>query len=68
MFKFCLIFAVLALISCETEESQDIQKAVVEKAADSYEALIKKAKETEAALQKRADSIVRQWDSLGVPK
>jgi len=67
MFKLYLIPVTLALISCETEESQNIQKAVVEKTTDSYEVLIDKAKKTEAFLQKQADSIIRQLDSLGVP-
>jgi uncharacterized protein YcfL len=67
MRKFYLIFISLTIISCETEE-QLAQKAAMEKVADSYGILIDKAKETEAFLQKQADSITRQFDSLGVPK
>jgi hypothetical protein len=68
MFKFYLILALaLALISCEKKEPNS-EKAVMEKAVDSYGALIEKARETEAILQKKADSIVRQSDSLGVPR
>jgi hypothetical protein len=55
------------IISCEKEE-QLAQKAVVEKVADSSGILIEKAKEAEAFLQKQADSIIRQFDSLGVPR
>jgi len=44
------------------------QKTAMERVADSYGILIDKAKETEALLQKQADSIIRQFDSLGVPK
>jgi len=65
MLKLCLIFAVLALISCK--EVKD-EKAVMEKAVDSYGAIIEKAKETEAVLQKKADSIARQADALGIPR
>jgi len=67
MRKFYLIFISLTIISCETEE-QLAQKTAMERVADSYGILIDKAKETEALLQKQADSIIRQFDSLGVPK
>lgn len=65
MLKFYLIIAVFALISCK--ESKD-EKAVMEKAVDSYKTAIEKAKETEAVLQKQADAIIRQADSLGIPR
>jgi hypothetical protein len=55
------------VISCETEE-QLAQKAAMEKVADSCGVLIDKAKGTEAFLQKQADSIIRRFDSLGIPK
>jgi len=40
----------------------------MEKVADSSEILMDKAKETEVFLQKQADSIIRRFDSLGVPR
>jgi len=43
-------------------------KAVVREVASSSGTTIDKAKETEAFLQKQVDSIIRQFDSLGVPK
>jgi hypothetical protein len=55
------------IISCETEE-QLAQKAAMERAADSCGVLIDKAKEAEVLLQKQADSIIRRFDSLGLPK
>ncbi|MDR3002087.1 MAG: hypothetical protein LBU89_12600 [Fibromonadaceae bacterium] len=63
---YYLIFAALVLVSCGNKEKTE--KAVMEKAVDSYGALIEKAKETEAILQKKADSILRQADSLGIPR
>ena len=63
---FILCLAAFVLISCEKKEPSG-EKAVLEKAVNSYEALIEKAKGTEAVLQKKADSIVRQQDSLGLP-
>ncbi|MCL2207500.1 MAG: hypothetical protein FWB90_05315 [Fibromonadales bacterium] len=65
MLKFYLVVAFFMLISCK--EVKD-EKAVVEKTVDSYDAIIEKAKGTEAVLQKRADSILRQADSLGIPR
>jgi len=64
--KLFLIFALFAVVACEKKEANN-EKAVLEKAVDSYSDLIEKAKGTEAVLQKRADSIVRQSDSLGMP-
>jgi hypothetical protein len=61
-----LILALFAIFaSCEKKEANN-EKAVMEKAVDSYGALIEKAKETEAILQKKADSIIREQDSLGI--
>ncbi|MCL2284702.1 MAG: hypothetical protein FWC26_15410 [Fibromonadales bacterium] len=65
MLKYCLIFAVFMLISCKEAKNES---AVIEKAVDSYGALIEKAKGTEAMLQKKADSMIRQSDSLGIPR
>jgi uncharacterized protein YcfL len=67
MNKLFLILAVFLLISCEKKEPNN-EKAVLEKAVDSYGAIIEKAKGTEALLQKQADSIIRQADSLGIPR
>lgn len=53
------------LISCKEAKNES---AVIEKAVDSYGALIEKAKGTEAMLQKKADSMIRQSDSLGIPR
>ncbi|MCL1967258.1 MAG: hypothetical protein FWF67_05200 [Fibromonadales bacterium] len=50
---------------------REVPKAVakeVKEVADPGGVLIAKAREMEAFLQKQADSIVRQFDSLGVPK
>jgi hypothetical protein len=66
MCKFYLIFIALTIISCKTEEQP--AKAAMEKVADSSEILMDKAKETEVFLQKQADSIIRRFDSLGVPR
>jgi hypothetical protein len=55
------------VISCEPKE-QSAKEAAMERVADSYGILMDKAKETEVLLQKRADSIIRQFDSLGVPR
>jgi len=57
----------LTIISCKTEE-QPAQKNAAEKVADSCVILMDVARETEASLQKQADSIIRQFDSLGVPR
>jgi hypothetical protein len=62
-FFLCLI----ALLACEKKEAKD-EKAAMEQAVDSYGALIEKAKQTEALLQKKADSIIREQDSLGIPR
>jgi len=67
MLKFYLILAAFALISCEKKEVKD-EKAVMQKTVDSYGAIIEKARGTEAILQKKADSLVRQSDSLGIPR
>jgi len=67
MGKFYLSFIAFVVISCEKEEVL-VPKAAVKEVVDSSGILIEKAKETEAFLQKQADSIVRQFDSLGVPK
>jgi len=67
MRKFYLLSIALMIISCGKEELP-VQKAATERVADSSAILLEKAKETEAFLQKQADSIVRQFDSLGVPK
>ena len=67
MLKFYLILAAFALISCEKKEVKD-EKAVMQKTVDSYCAIIEKARGTEAILQKKADSLVRQSDSLGIPR
>lgn len=65
MLRFCLVLAIFALFACKETKSE---KEVVEKAVDSYGALIEKAKGTEAILQKKADSIVKEQESLGVPQ
>jgi uncharacterized protein YcfL len=66
MKKICAFLALIVLLAaCEKKEANS-EKAVVEKAVDSYGALIEKAKETEAVLQKKADSIIREQDSLGI--
>jgi uncharacterized protein YcfL len=67
MSKLFLILAVFLLISCEKKEPNN-EKAVLEKAVDSYGTIIEKAKGTEVLLQKQADSIIRQADSLGIPR
>jgi len=70
MGKFYLLFITFMIISCE-EEDMLVPKTAAREAreveAPSGEP-IRKAKEMEAFLQKQADSIVRQFDSLGVPK
>jgi len=65
MLKICLIFTAFMLVSCK--EAKD-EKVIMEKAVDSYGAIIEKAKGVEAVLQKKADSILRQADSLGIPR
>jgi len=67
MGKFYLSFIAFVVISCENEEVL-VPKVAVKEVVDSSGILIEKAKEAEAILQKQADSIVRQFDSLGVPK
>ncbi|MDR2553856.1 MAG: hypothetical protein LBC64_00375 [Fibromonadaceae bacterium] len=67
MGKFYLLFIALMIISCKKEEVL-VPKVAEEEVADSSGILIEMAKEAEAVLQKQADSIVRQFDSLGVPK
>jgi hypothetical protein len=58
MFKFYLIFAlVFVLISCKKEEpNNEISKKI-----DSLGAIAD-------SLQKKADSIIREQDSLSVPR
>jgi len=55
----------LFLISCEKKEAKAEAPAEAE---NPYSALIEKAKQTEALLQKQADSIIKEQDSLGMPR
>jgi len=66
-FMSFVVFMAFMIISCGKEEVL-VPKAAVKEVADSSGVLIERAKEIEAVLQKQADSIVRQFDSLGVPK
>ena len=55
----------LFLLSCKKEETKAEAAAEAE---NPYNALIEKAKQTEARLQKQADSIIKEQDSLGMPR